>query len=81
MSEILQWVLIGLSVPLIVLIVLHTVRRARDLDARIDEYHAEQEAASGQQVDPNAGMAELFGKESAPNPPPDTLDPTPGSDQ
>lgn len=64
MSEILQWVLIGLSVPLIVVIVLHTIRRARELDARIDEFHAEQEAAKNQPgpVDPYAGMAELFGK-------------------
>ncbi len=46
--EILQWALIGLSVPLIVMLVIHTRKRASALDERIDEYREEQEAAKSQ---------------------------------
>jgi hypothetical protein len=45
---ILQWVLIVLSVPLIVLMVIQTRKRARALDERIEEYKEEQEAAKSQ---------------------------------
>jgi hypothetical protein len=60
--EILNWVLIALSVPLIVAMVLYTVRRARELDRRIDEYHEEQEAAANQPgpINPYEGMAGLY---------------------
>ncbi len=43
--EILQWVLIVLAVPFIVLMILQTRKRARALDERIEEYWEEQEAA------------------------------------
>jgi hypothetical protein len=45
---ILQWALIILSVPLIVMLVIHTRKRVRVLNERIDEYHEEQEAAKSQ---------------------------------
>lgn len=65
MIDILRWILIILSVPLLVLLVLHTVRRARELADRIDEYHEEQEAAKSQPgpVNPYADMAQAFGAE------------------
>lgn len=43
--EILQWVLIALSVPLIIVMVMQTRKRAKALDERIEEYKQEQEAA------------------------------------
>lgn len=43
--EILQWVLIALSAPLIVLMILQTRKRAQALNERIEEYWEEQEAA------------------------------------
>lgn len=46
--EILQWTLIVLSAPLIVLMIIHTRKRARALDDRIEEYKEEQEAAKSQ---------------------------------
>lgn len=75
-------VLIALSVPLIVVIVLYTIRRARELDARIQEYHAEQDAASNQPgaANPYDQMAELFGNQ-APDSRPITPDPRSGSSQ
>jgi hypothetical protein len=62
-TEILQWVLIGLSIPLFVAMVIYTVRRGRELDRRIEEYHEEQEAAKNQPgpVNPYGQMAGLFG--------------------
>ena len=45
---VLQWILIGLSAPLIVLMVIQTRKRARALDDRIEEYKEEQEAAKSQ---------------------------------
>ena len=44
MVDTLQWVLIGLAVPVIIVLVITTVRRARSLSERIDEYHEEQDA-------------------------------------
>jgi|GEM_PF-2428462 len=46
--EILQWILIGLSAPLIVLMVIQARKRARALEDRIEEYREEQEAAKSQ---------------------------------
>jgi len=43
--EILRWVLIILSIPFIVMLVVHTRKRIRALEDRIDEYREEQEAA------------------------------------
>lgn len=61
--EILKWVLIILSIPLIIAFVLHIIARARALSQRIDEYHAEQEAAknSPEPINPYADMNSLFG--------------------
>ena len=67
-TEILRWVLVGLAIPLIVVFVRYTIRRARALDERIDEYHEEQEAQKQQPgpIDPYGGMGELFGKGAPP---------------
>lgn len=60
--QILQWVLIGLSIPLLALMVIQTRKRARELDARIERYKAEQEAAKSQSgpVNPYEDLAQLF---------------------
>jgi len=67
-TDILKWVLIGLSIPLFVAMVIYTVRRARELDRRIEEYHEEQEAAKDQPgpINPYEQMAGLFGGEQGP---------------
>ena len=67
-TEILRWVLVGLAIPLIVVFVRHTIRRARALDERIDEYHEAQEAEKQQAgpIDPYAGMGEVFGAGAPP---------------
>ena len=64
--EILRWALIILSIPLLVAFVLHIIARAKALNRRIDEYHAEQEAAKNQPgpVNPYADMGLLFGSEN-----------------
>ena len=66
--EILQWVLVAASVPIVVALGVAAVRRARALSERIEEYHEEQEAQkdSPGPVDPYQSMSELFGP-----PPPD----------
>ena len=59
--EILQWALIVLSVPLVILFVIHTRKRARALDERIEEYRKEQEAAKSQPgpINPYEDLANL----------------------
>ena len=66
--DILRWVLVGLAIPLIVVFVRHTIKRARALEARIDEYHEAQEAQKQQPgpIDPYAGMGEVFGEGAPP---------------
>jgi hypothetical protein len=61
--DILRWVLIILSIPLLVLLIVHTVSRVRRLSERIDEYHEEQEAARSQPgpINPYADMGQAFG--------------------
>jgi len=56
-------ILVVLSVPFIVLAVRATLARVRELNKRIDEYHAEQEAARKQPgpVNPYQDMAQIFG--------------------
>lgn len=60
--EILQWVLIGVAVPLIVLMVFQTRKRVRDLNERIKEYEEEQEAAKATPgtINPYADLALLM---------------------
>lgn len=62
MTDILKWFLIGLSIPLIVLLVKHTMKRARALSERIDEYKEEMEAQSKQPgpINPYQQMADIF---------------------
>lgn len=62
MTDIIQWLLIAVSIPLIVAMVLQTIKRARVLSERIDEYHESQEAQSQQPgpIDPYANIAEIF---------------------
>lgn len=59
--EVLQWALIILSVPLLVMLVIQSRKRARALDERIREYKEEQEAAKSQPgpVNPYADLAEI----------------------
>lgn len=63
MTDILSWALVVLSIPIIVLLVMHTVRRARALSERIDEHHEEQEAAKQQPgpIDPYRDIGAVFG--------------------
>lgn len=60
--DILRWALPILSIPLIVMMVIHTRRRVKQLSDRIDEYHAEQEAQKqAGPVDPYRGMSDFIG--------------------
>lgn len=43
LTDILRWALIILSVPVLVLLTRHTIRRARALSDRIDEYREAEE--------------------------------------
>lgn len=69
MTEILRWVLILLSIPLIVMFVMHTVRRIRSLSQRIDEYHESQAAGSQKPgpINPYEGLSAIFGKHDLPD--------------
>ena len=60
--EILQWVMIGVSIPLLVWLVIRTQKRARALNERIEEYKEEQEAAKSKpgSVNPYDDLAALF---------------------
>lgn len=44
MLEIIRWILIIISIPLIVLLGRHALRNARALSERIDEYHEEEDS-------------------------------------
>lgn len=61
MIEIIHWSLIALAVPIIAFLVVTTVRRARALSDRIDEYHKEEEEAkqSGQSINPYEAMSRI----------------------
>ena len=63
MMEIIRWVLIAVSLVLITLLVMRTLRRARALSQRIDDYHEEQEAQKQQPgpINPYTNMGQLFG--------------------
>jgi hypothetical protein len=60
--EIINWIIAAISVPIIIFLVQLVRRRARQLNARIEEYHAEQEAAKSKpsHVNPYADLAALF---------------------
>lgn len=68
MIEIIRWVLIALSLALIALLVMHTLRRARALSQRIDDYHAEEEAKKQKPgpINPYEDMGHLFGPKPEP---------------
>ena len=69
MEDILRWILVLISIPLLVLFIIHTIRRARSLSERIDEYH-ESQAAGPQQpgpVNPYKDMSALFGIDNLPD--------------
>ncbi len=59
MADALQILLITFSIPLIIALIVHTVRHARELDRRIAEYREEQESQTGP-VNPYEQMAELY---------------------
>ena len=63
MIETVRWVLIAASLVLITLLVMHTLRRARALSQRIDDFHEEQEAQKKQPgpINPYENIAQLFG--------------------
>ena len=63
MMEIIRWALIAVSLVLITLLVMHTLRRARALSQRIDDFHEEQEAEKKQPgpINPYDNIAHLFG--------------------
>lgn len=60
--EIIQWVLVILALPLLVLLIMQTRKRVRALNERIREYEEEQEAAKATPGprDPYADLASLF---------------------
>lgn len=59
--DILQWAMIALSVPVIVMMVIQTRKRAKALDERIEEYWEEQEAAKSKPgpVNPYEDLANI----------------------
>lgn len=59
--EILRWILIALSIPMLVLMLLQTRKRARALAERIEEYHEEQETAKSKPgpINPYEDLASL----------------------
>lgn len=67
--HILQWVLIAISAPIIVVMVIQTRKRAKALAERIEEYREEQEAAKSGPANPYEDLASLFTPD--PKSPPD----------
>jgi hypothetical protein len=65
-----RWILIALAVPVIVFLVVTTIRRARDLSDRIDEYHQEEEEAkqSGEPINPYDAMSRIVDTRPKPRP-------------
>jgi len=63
--NIIQWVLIALSIPVLVVMAHLTIKRARALSERIDEYKAAQEAAKNAPgpINPYADFASIMGVE------------------
>ncbi len=60
MTETVQWVLLGLSVPILILFIISIIKRSRELGDAIEKYKKEQEESGGAQ-NPYAGMAEIYG--------------------
>ncbi len=58
--ETLQWILIAISVPILIIMVIQTRKRARALSERIDEYLEEQERAKSSPANPYEDLATLF---------------------
>ena len=63
LDDILKWILLALSIPVLVLLIAHTGRRMKALSKRIDQYHEEQEQAKSKPgpINPYADMAGAFG--------------------
>ncbi|MGI6296828.1 MAG: hypothetical protein ACOX3G_12200 [Armatimonadota bacterium] len=62
--EHLNWVLIGVAIPIIILLVIRTRKRAKALDERIEQYKAEQEQAKANGTyNPYQDFIELFNKQ------------------
>jgi hypothetical protein len=57
-----RWILIALAVPVIVLLVIATARRARELSDRIEEHHKEEEEQkqSGEPINPYDAMSRIM---------------------
>lgn len=62
--QVLHWVLIAASAPVIVFMVLQTRKRAKALSERIEEYVEEQQAANSGPANPYEDLASLFAPES-----------------
>ena len=62
-TGIIKWILVGFSVPIVILMARHSIQRAHALSRRIDEYKAEQEAKKQQPgpINPYVDMSALFG--------------------
>lgn len=58
--EILHWALVIISIPFLVLMVLHTIKRAKALSERIEEYHEEQESSQAGPANPYESLAGLY---------------------
>lgn len=61
--EVLHWVLIVISLPLLVIMVIQTRKRAKALNDRIEEHLEQQEAAKSAPSNPYEDLASLFGPE------------------
>jgi hypothetical protein len=60
MTVYIQWALTAVGVAVLLWLASRTVRRARELNERIDEYHREQDELerSGGVIDPYAGLTQ-----------------------
>ena len=58
--QLLHWVLIAISLPIIVIMVIQIRKRANALTERIEEYREEQESAKSGPVNPYEDLASLF---------------------
>lgn len=67
--EIIKWVLLAVSFPIIGWLVVRTTRNARMLNQRIDEYHREQEELQrqakqeGKAINPYEQMMQIYNRQ------------------
>lgn len=61
--HLLEWVLIAISVPILVIMIVQTRKRARALSERIEEYVEEQERAKSGPVNPYEDLSSIYSPE------------------